>query len=871
MARKKSRRLMAILAAAGGAVAVLGLARKGQAQTVYFDPNNPSSPSVTGGSTYSWNTSTSNWSTDPSGVTPGLVAWTNGANAVFVAGSNAAGLTYTVTNAGANSVTVNSGTVIIGTSAGLNYLTTSSINIASGASATWYGSINSGSLSGFTKTGLGTLTFGGYGNGGNDSENSEATVPAQYESSTFAPGTHFSPIYAVNGGTLVLGAVVSGNWLTYTTVTVDSSNSSTMDLGAAGGNKYIAGIGNGPNGGGVVTNNGASTDYLTFMPAKGLNNYFSGSIVQGSSDIGLSMAGFGTQTFAGSGNTTGGLSLVASTLILDYTTNNQAKFGASELLRVNNGKLVILGNNTASTTATFGTLRMQPALGSTGFNVLGASQLQVVSGAGQTTTLALGAMNRYNADMIDFLLTNTSGGTAIVTTTSANNAYGLLGDVGTDNNAYATLNNGADWASVNGSHQIVAPTYNQQNNAANWVGANITSGTNGFSGTLSTASPSVYSLRFNGGGTATLGSSTTLSISSGGLLVTPSVGTNSAALQGGAVSSSLIIQQYNTASDFIIGSQIESTINKAGPGTVVLTNANNSASGFGMNILGGDVAIAANGALGTGAVNIYGGTLELRGVQYGSGPTITFQGDEVSHVNGSTAPALGSLYASGGNVSYGGIVTSAAYEGQWTSAVGVAAGSTLTLTHASISPLFLIGSGQLILGGSSSFNTNSYVYGGTMTLAGSVTDAWAIGTYYGTTLQVDNSGTNVATRTSSYLYIAPGRFLDTGNSNTSSVQIEGGSNGFGQGYGESTCEVQNGGTQLASLTFTCLQYQYGLRSAQGYPTTLFRGNNLGQNATSNSSNIFFSGYNPFGTGGIGQDDGAIGGRRGSAGVGAGEG
>jgi len=867
---------MAILAAAGGAVAVLGLARKGQAQTVYFDPNNPSSPSVTGGSTYSWNTSTSNWSTDPSGVTPGLVAWTNGANAVFVAGSNATGLTYTTSsgyNAGlvASSVTVNSGNLIITNTSGgglYGYLTTSLFYVSNGASATWNGEINASSHTGFTKTGLGTLTLGtasGY------------QIPV---APSFLPGTGFSPTYAVNGGTLI-GNNGNTSSLRYATIAIDSLNSSTFDLGTSSATTFMAaGLANGPNGGGVVTaNNGSTTDGISLEPTNGRNPYFSGSIIKGSSDIQMQLEGLGTQTFAGSGNTTGGLSLVVGKMILDYTTNNAAKFGATEPLIVNNGTLEILGNGTASSTATFASLGM----GSATYNFAGQAQVQVVSGAGQTTTVAIGSVTRHNPGAVDFLLQNTSGGTAIVTTTTPNSARGLLGK--TTSSAYqaawATLNNGADWAANSlgttaGTGYLVPATYTQQDNAASWTQANISSSTNGFSGTLSTSTPSVNSLRFNAGGTANLGSSTTLDILTGGILVTPNVGTNSAALVGGILQTAndvneVIVQQYNTASDFILGSQLTrgGTLTKAGPGTLDLTNPNNSTNGANttLYVLAGDVAITANGALTSGGAYVNGGTLELRGVQFPSStsPTITLNYDTNSHALSNAFAPLGALYASGGNDVYNGSINMNAYSGEWSNAIGVAAGSTLTVRSVGGS-LNKVGAGTLIFNGAALSANIGNIYGGTVDITGSSTmpinaGSSAITLYYGSTLEFDNSATNVANRSNWYAAFFPGNFLDLGNTagnSTGTTGQLGFYHGFYYGFGESTCEVQNGGTWLASVDWQYLNY--AARSSFGYPTVLFRGNNLGANAVSNSSNIFFTVTPPTGSiggGGIATNTGVL--------------
>src|SRR5690606_26360613 len=113
---------------------------------------------------------------------------------------------------------------------------------------------------------------------------------------------------------------------------------------------------------------------------------------------------------------------------------------------------------------------------------------------------------------------------------------------------------------------------------------------------------SINSLRFGAADTVStvdIGAGNRLLISSGGILVSPDVGTGAASITGGILlgavgtAAELVVHQHNTAAPFTIASQVggATIINKTGFGTLELT---------GFNVHRGVTAVT-NGVLSVGA------------------------------------------------------------------------------------------------------------------------------------------------------------------------------------------------------------------------------------------------------------------------------
>jgi len=132
-------------------------------------------------------------------------------------------------------------------------------------------------------------------------------------------------------------------------------------------------------------------------------------------------------------------------------------------------------------------------------------------------------------------------------------------------------------------------------------------------------------LRLNTAGAYTVTQSGTLTIATGGILETGTVGNNAATITGGTLQAGagadLVVNQFDTtgtSSTLTIASAIAdntgTALTKTGGGTLILSNPSNTFAGA-VNLNQGTLQFAAAGSLGVGsALNFNGGTL-----QYGTG------------------------------------------------------------------------------------------------------------------------------------------------------------------------------------------------------------------------------------------------------------
>lgn len=340
--------------------------------------------------------------------------------------------------------------------------------------------------------------------------------------------------------------------------------------------------------------------------AKGGTVEFTGSIVRaatatGTTDI-LTIGGAGIVALRGSNTFTGGTVVNGGTLLLDYSGNTSSKVSSTAALDLSGGSLSVLGNSSASTTVTLGGLNVGSSAGA-----LGGGQITVTTGQDQNATLALGAITKNAGGTVNFVLANTGTGVANITTTTANNGSGILGG-----HATFGLN---DWATKDGAGNIAAL-------AAGSYSATFATGLNttrSASVVLPSGSSTTGSLRLTGAAAVTFtASGNTLTLESGGILVTStagatSIGGTTTATRGVIASSTgeVIIHQQS-ASTLTVNSVIGgTTLTKSGEGALVLTGTNTYTGNTVIN--GGSVTVttAANLGAGTADVTINGGTLIL--------------------------------------------------------------------------------------------------------------------------------------------------------------------------------------------------------------------------------------------------------------------
>jgi autotransporter-associated beta strand protein len=280
--------------------------------------------------------------------------------------------------------------------------------------------------------------------------------------------------------------------------------------------------------------------------------------------------GPGLVTLAGDNRglaSTGDSVVAEGTLRLDYSADNNAKLRGASKLNLQGGALELLGNASAATTQSVGEFTLGGGW---------QSRLSLTPGSGQTLTLAAAAFTR-GARQGTLRYEYASG--ASLTTTTVNAAHGLLGAT-----AFATVKSEGvtSFARVEAG-TVVGLASTVANDAAAFTrGAHVTDAGAGFTGAANTLS--LGSLRFDAatGSALVQGANSTLTLASGGLLVTDRVTAGAPALSGGFLFSStneLIVFQ-DSAQTFEIASGIAAgqTLTKTGNGVLRLSGRNVSSA-----------------------------------------------------------------------------------------------------------------------------------------------------------------------------------------------------------------------------------------------------------------------------------------------------
>jgi fibronectin-binding autotransporter adhesin len=362
----------------------------------------------------------------------------------------------------------------------------------------------------------------------------------------------------VPAGTVALVFGGTTNLITSNNITGITASSLTFNAGAGA---FTLG---GPQGvilGGNITDYAANPQTIslgltlngnrTVEVAAGGSLTISGTITQSGGTRTLTKNGSGTLTLSGTSSSYGATTVNGGSLVLDYSTNDNSKLpdGAALNLAFGSNLNLVGGTHTEVVSGTV-------------LNTAAASTVTRTSG---TAVLRMNAITRNVGGTVDF------GAVGIADTNTSNNAGGIIG-------GYATVA-GTNWAV---SAAVAANTP---------ITALSVYNTNSFNGTDNTDITSdqapvpftINSLRFNTAAPATLALTGTNTITSGGVLVTSAVGSNTTAISGGtlqgASGADLIIHQYNTASPLTISSAIVDNgtatgLTKVGPGTLTLTGNN---------------------------------------------------------------------------------------------------------------------------------------------------------------------------------------------------------------------------------------------------------------------------------------------------------
>ena len=421
---------------------------------------------------------------------------------------------------------------------------------------------------------------------------------------------------------------------------------------------------------------------------------FSGNISESSAGNSITITRGGRNSgvvFSGSNSFTGSMALDHARLLLDDSTSNTNKLSDSASVTLKNSVLRLVGNDSGAASETFGGLSVGD----------GASELQVVSGSGQSATLVMGAYSRSGAGTLNCVTTSTGGGTATLTTTTANTAGIIDG---------AFTFNSYDWAINNGSGTVAA--YSGYASNVLGTGSNVYITTN-----LSGTSVTINSLKQAAGAILTL--SGTNVISSGGVLMSgngtitggtltsgngrdlilhPNAGSitlNSAVVDNGATPIALTIGGNNGNNAVIIGgSNSFSGGVYYGGGALTIGNANALGTGtlyVVKNFNDANITVSLSGD-GTIANNIVynNGNIANLGFTQNANNTVTFSGSiGVASGNGNNF----SLSAGGTSITSGGIILT---------------GNNATLTGLGLSNLALtLGNANAIGAGSITLGTDS--------------------------------------------------------------------------------------------------------------------------------------------------------------------
>lgn len=281
---------------------------------------------------------------------------------------------------------------------------------------------------------------------------------------------------------------------------------------------------------------------------------------------------------------------------------------SSSGLRLFGGTLAVTGKAGTANTQTFSGLTLLP----------GASGLTSTAGAGGSTSVSLGGISRTAGSTLN--LATIAAGTGY--TTSATDTNGILG-------GFATVNN-ADWVTAAGGTLAANAAYQTGTDATAWAATDNVSLAATPAVPLA-ASATVNSLKFTGTADVAVPSGQTLTLSSGGVLVsggtTSITGGNLAATPG---TDEILVHQHNAAGTATISSVIDNngspvSVTKTGAGTLVLGGTNLYSNNTYLN--GGTLEISSDANLGIGAVLTAraGTTLRIAGTTaFGSAKTFNF-------------------------------------------------------------------------------------------------------------------------------------------------------------------------------------------------------------------------------------------------------
>jgi autotransporter-associated beta strand protein len=367
----------------------------------------------------------------------------------------------------------------------------------------------------------------------------------------------------------------------------------------------------------------------------------------------LTKDGAGTLTLSGANTLTGATTVNGGTLVLDYSTQNNTKLADGAALNLYKGTLTLNGGShtdlVASTTLNSGAF--------------------VVNRSSGTSVLRMNAITRTIGSTIDFAAGN-------IADTDTSNYQGILGISGSSGYATVGSNTWAVSATAAADTLITGlPDSGYVSNSLLDLGTATSNCNVSVYDTFVVNNFTINSIRFNETAQRTLTLCGTLTVTSGGILNTATVGANTNTITGATLTSTtdLKIHQYNTSAPLRIDSPITIALTKSGPGTLILggfiANSGNVVVNGGeldldkaaSQAIAGTATLTINqngivkytnsngDQIGTGAIAINeAGQLDFNGASDSLGGALTINSTGAS---GNTTPLKNS--GSGGNLTWG--------------------------------------------------------------------------------------------------------------------------------------------------------------------------------------------------------------------------
>ncbi len=464
----------------------------------------------------------------------------------------------------------------------------------------------------FTKAGTGLTTINGSGSTYDGVTNISAGTLAFGNVGAFADSSQIR----------IGNATTTSGTLTYTGGTDQLTNDILLNTTTA--NVYLNASGTGTltlSGGILSSVTGSKTLVLggtgVAVLQGAVNNPSSGT-------ISLQKIGGGTWTLSGANGFTGSTTISGGTLQLQDT------FSGSSRNVISDGSAITF-NADSFTQIAGGTLQYRGDTGSASSESLGA--LTATAGHGTVQALPVGGGSATLT--FSSLGARTAGATINVLNTGAVNVTGTSAFV----NA-GTYFGGADFAFAGAGTTLRAPNYSTDAGFATSAAALTAGSHDEITGSFSTDTISINSLRINGANTLTLNAGQTLTIGTAagsGIIQTGGSGaiTGGTALATSAASNDLTVRVDGSGNTLSIDTPITTStagLTKSGAGTLTLSGAN-TYSGT-VNVNEGTLKLAGSGLLGATNIGLnvrQDATFDLNGVNVG---TIASGNNSVNALNG---------------------------------------------------------------------------------------------------------------------------------------------------------------------------------------------------------------------------------------------